>query len=153
MREYHDIASQIAQMRVGGDTAFLFAFLAGGTLEETDNVPDGLQRTAQVKELLFLHVHAFHADTLQRWTYIEEILVRKFVFFLDDTDEFSDFFQPAVDFIVRFGESHVVHTFLSQGAETFLFQQLTDGVESNFLLKILRVYHVYLYLFRFAVQR
>ena len=148
MREYHDITSQIAQIGVRGDATFLFAFLAGSTLEEAHNVADGFQRTAQVKEFLFLHVHPFHADAFQRWTYIEEILVRKFVFFLDDTDEFGDFFQSAVDFIVRFGESHVVHPFLSQGAETFLFQQLTDGIESNFLLKILRIYHVYLYLFK-----
>ena len=122
LRKYHDVACQITQIRVGGDTTFLFAFFAGSALQEAHDVADGLQGTSQVEQFLFFHVHAFHPDAFQRGAYIKEILVGKIVFFLNDADELCYFFQTSVDFIVRFGEGHVVHPFLPQGAEAFFFQ-------------------------------
>ena len=112
----------MAEVRVGGGSTVLFTFFAGSALQEAHDVADGFQGTSQVEQFLFFHVHAFHPDAFQRGAYIEEILVGKIVFFLNNADEFGHFFQSAVDFIVRFGEGHVVHSFLPQGAEAFFFQ-------------------------------
>ena len=110
-------------------------------MQESHDVADGFERASQIEELVFLHIHTFHTDALQRWTHVEKVLVGEVVFFLYDADELRGFFQASVDFVIRFGEGHIIDTFFAQGAEAFFFQQLADGVEPYFLLEILRVYH------------
>ena len=74
---------------------------------------DGFQRTAQVEKFRLIHIHTLNAYPLKRGAHIEEILVRKGIFFLNNADKFIYLFQSAVDVSEIIRKRHVVDKFFS----------------------------------------
>ena len=61
--------------------------------------------------------------------------------------EFVGLFQSFVHFTEVVGEGHFRHPFLTQWAEAFFLQQLSDLVETYLLFKVLWIYHGLILLF------
>ena len=117
VRKHINVTGQPFQAGIGGGFRF---FLAE---QEAHDVADGLQRAAQVEQLLFVQVHPFDADALQGGADIKEVLGRKVVFRPQQADKLRHLLQAFFHFSENGGKLHAVHPFLAERTEAFPFYQ------------------------------
>ena len=138
--EGHDIRCQALQGRVVvGDSLVCIRCVA--SVQVVDNIADGLQRTAQVKDLVFFQMGISQTDTCYRLTHIEEVLHREIVGRLLQTAELIGLLQPFIHLVGIRRKLHLVHHITPQRALTVAFQQRSYLVKTYLVFVVVRVNH------------
>ena len=159
LRKHHHAARQFLQGRVavvGGaaviviplaiplDLSFalcVIVIVSFGLSQKAHDGDDGLQRAAQVKQLVFLQVRVLQSDAGDGLSHVEEILQWKVVFLLLYAPHLPRLLEPRTDGGGVGAEGQSVHLLLAQRREAARLQQFAYLVKANLAFKVGWVNH------------